>query len=59
MLTGEIAKSQIEDRVRAARMDRLARPRSGREGTRPVVRRVGSGILAAVTATMSRRPAQV
>jgi hypothetical protein len=58
MLTGEFAKSQIEDRVRAAQMDRMVPPRSGRQGRRPVVRKVGSGILAAVTATMSRRPAK-
>jgi hypothetical protein len=59
MLTGEIAKSQIEDRIRAARMDRMAPARPSGRGTRRVVRRVGSGILAAVTATMSHRAAPV
>lgn len=50
MLTGEIAKYQIQDRIRAAEQDRVARstriqPDHGRTA---VVRRVGSGLLAAV-----------
>lgn len=50
MLTGEIAKYQIQDRIRAAERDRLSGPaRAGRAGGRTaVVRVVGSGLLAAV-----------
>lgn len=51
MLSGEIAKYQIEDRVREAKRDRVARSvRKDRSPQRvPVTRRVGSGFLAAVT----------
>jgi hypothetical protein len=50
MLTGEIAKHQIQDRIRAAERDRVARSSHGYRdrGRTPVVRRVGSGLLAAV-----------
>ncbi len=50
MLTGEIAKYQIEDRIRAAEQDRTSRStRVDRTRRRtPVVRRVGSGLLASV-----------
>ena len=50
MLTGEIAKYQIQDRIRAAEQDRISRSaRVDRvSGRIPVVRRVGSGLLAAV-----------
>ena len=50
MLTGEIAKHQIEDRIRAAERDRVARSGRGNRdrGRIPVVRRVGSGLLATV-----------
>jgi hypothetical protein len=50
MLTGEIAKYQIQDRIRAAEQDRVSRStRVGRDRTRSaVVRIVGSGLLAAV-----------
>ena len=48
MLTGEIAKHQIQDRIRAAERDRVARSGRGNRdrGRIPVVRRVGSGLLA-------------
>jgi hypothetical protein len=55
-LNGEIAKAQIEDRIRAAQLDHTARGRSNRAGTRRVVRRVGSGVLGAVAAVLARRP---
>ena len=50
MLTGEIAKYQIQDRIRAAEQDRTSRStRVDRARPRnPVVRRVGSGLLASV-----------
>lgn len=51
MLTGDVAKYQIQDRIRAAEMDRVARDaqvRRGR-GTRIAVRRIGSGMLAVVS----------
>jgi hypothetical protein len=50
MLTGEVAKYQIQDRIRAAEQDRVSRStRVDRAGGRsPVVRRVGSGLFAAV-----------
>jgi hypothetical protein len=50
MLAGEMAKYQIEDRIRAAEQDRAASrsPRPSRAGGRAaVVRRVGSGLFAA------------
>jgi hypothetical protein len=46
MLTGEIAKYQIQDRIRAAERDRVSRPAHARRTA--VVRVVGSGLLAAV-----------
>ena len=46
-LTGEIAKYQIEDRIRAAEHDRSAR-RDRDRGRTASVRQVGSGLLAAV-----------
>lgn len=50
MLTGEIARAQIEDRVRAADMARSARMVRGRRarGSRTAARSAGSGVLAAV-----------
>ncbi len=50
MLSGDIAKYQIQDRVRAAEMDRVARSAKLRRagGTRAAVRKVGSGLLAVV-----------
>jgi len=50
MLSGDIAKHQIQDRIRAAEQDRLARTaRVDRGQTHPaVVLRVGSGLLAAI-----------
>jgi hypothetical protein len=50
MLTGEIAKYQIRDRVNAAERDRAAASiRVDRDrGRTAVVRKVGSGLLAAV-----------
>lgn len=50
MLTGEVAKYQIQDRIRAAEQDRVSRStRVDRAiGRTAVVRRVGSGLLAAV-----------
>jgi hypothetical protein len=50
MLTGEIAKYQIQDRIRAAEQARASRSAHvDREGGRTaVVRKVGSGLLAAV-----------
>ncbi len=50
MLTGEIARAQIEDRVRAADMARTARMVSSRRVREPriAVRSVGSGVLAAI-----------
>ena len=50
MLTGEIARAQIEDRVRAADMARNARMVQGRRvrGSRIAARSAGSGVLAAV-----------
>jgi hypothetical protein len=49
MLTGDIAKYQIQDRIREAEQDRASRsPRPGRAGGRAaVVRRVGSGLFGA------------
>ena len=46
MLTGEIAKYQIQDRIRAAERDRVSGPAHARRIA--VVRVVGSGLLAAV-----------
>jgi hypothetical protein len=50
MLTGEMAKYQIQDRIRSAEQDRVSRTahidRNG--GPTAVVRRVGSGLLAVV-----------
>jgi len=56
MLTGEIARAQIEDRVRAAEAARNAGLARGRRvrGPRVVTRSIGSGMLAAVR---SLRPA--
>jgi hypothetical protein len=50
MLSGDIAKYQIQDRIRAAEQDRLSRStRVERDHARTAaVRRVGSGLLAAV-----------
>jgi hypothetical protein len=50
MLTGEMAKYQIQYRIRSAEQDRSSRrAMAASEETRtPVVRRVGSGLLAAV-----------
>jgi hypothetical protein len=51
MLSGEIAKHQIQDRIRAAEQDRLsrtARVDRGRRTHAVVVRRVGSGLLASI-----------
>lgn len=50
MLTGEMAKCQIEDRIRAAERDHAAASiRVDHDGGPiTVVRRVGSGLLAAV-----------
>ncbi len=53
MLTGEMAKYQIKDRISAAERDRVAGSVSGprQRGRKPVVRRIGSGLMAAVVAT--------
>ena len=50
MLSGEMAKYQIQDRVRAAEQDRVAASVCVDRARRrtPVVRRVGSGLLASV-----------
>jgi hypothetical protein len=50
MLSGDIVKYQIQDRIHAAEQDRLSRTaRVDRGRPRlPVVRRVGSGLLAAI-----------
>jgi hypothetical protein len=50
MLSGDIAKYQIQDRIRAAEQDRVSRSKQvGRDHVRTaVVRSVGSGLLAAV-----------
>jgi hypothetical protein len=51
MLSGDIAKHQIQDRIRAAEQDRLsrtARVDRGRRTQTAMVRRVGSGLLAAI-----------
>jgi hypothetical protein len=50
MLSGDIAKYQIQDRIRAAEQDRVSRStRVDRDRVRTAaVRRVGSGLLAAV-----------
>ncbi|MEO8422373.1 MAG: hypothetical protein ABI595_00500 [Actinomycetota bacterium] len=50
MLTGEMAKYQIEDRIRAADRDRISKStRAAHDrGRTAVVRQVGSGLLAAV-----------
>jgi hypothetical protein len=58
-LNGEIAKAQIEDRIRAAQLDRTARGRSERERSRRVVRKAGSGMLASMVAALARRPVAV
>ncbi|MGZ5214622.1 MAG: hypothetical protein ACXWEN_12850 [Actinomycetota bacterium] len=66
MLTREIAKYQIQDRIRAAEQDRASRAtRVHRDhGRTAVVRRVGSGLFAAVVgsrrkATPTAAPAEV
>ena len=50
MLTGEIARAQIEDRIRAAEMGRNARIARGRRVREPRIaaRSAGSGVLAAL-----------
>lgn len=49
MLTGEVAKYQIQDRVREADAERLAGSvRASRVRRRSVTRRAGSGLLAAL-----------
>ena len=50
MLSGDIAKYQIQDRIRAAEQDRISRSnRVERDHVRTAaVRKVGSGLLAAV-----------
>lgn len=50
MLSGDLAKYQIQDRIRAAEMDRTARQAQLRRGghTRVAVRRIGSGVMAIV-----------
>jgi hypothetical protein len=55
MLTGEVAKYQIQDRIRAAEMDRVSKAAMGNRGgrSRVAVRKVGSGILAAVASLRS------
>ena len=52
MLTGEIARAQIEDRVRAADMARNARMAGGRRIREPrtAARSAGSGVLSAIVA---------
>ena len=51
MLSGEMARSQIVDRVREAEADRLARStrRSRAASSRGVTRRIGRAALAAAT----------
>jgi hypothetical protein len=56
MLTGEIAKYQIQDRVNAAARDRAATSVRAGRGRTAIVRMVGSGLLAAV---VGRRKASV
>lgn len=50
LLTGEMAKYQIQDRIREAEQDHASRTaRVERDGGRTaVVRRVGSGLLAVI-----------
>jgi hypothetical protein len=50
MFSGDIAKYQIQDRIRAAEMDRTARQAQLRRGGGPgvAVRKVGSSLLAVV-----------
>jgi hypothetical protein len=58
MLSGEIAKYQIKDRVHAAEKDRAAASiRVDRDrGPTVMVRRVGSGLLAAVVGRRKASP---
>jgi hypothetical protein len=50
MLSGDVARYQIEDRIRAAQMDRTARDAQLRRGggSRAAVRKLGSGLMAVV-----------
>lgn len=50
MITGDVAKYQIQDRIRAAEMDRVAREAHLRRGGGPrvAVRKLGSGLMAVV-----------
>jgi hypothetical protein len=50
MLSGDVAKYQIQDRIRAAEMDRVARDAQLRRGggSRAAVRKLGSGLMAVV-----------
>jgi hypothetical protein len=52
MLTGDIAKYQVQDRIRAAEMERTARAamRNRTGAKQAAVRRIGSGLMAVVSA---------
>jgi hypothetical protein len=58
MLTGEMAKYQIQDRVHAAERDRAAASiRIDRDrGRTAIVRKVGSGLLAVVVGRRKAAP---
>ena len=58
MLTGDMAKYQVQDRIRVAEMDRRAKAAmAGRAGVkRAAVRRIGSGLGAVVAAIRPGRP---
>ena len=59
MLSGDIAKYQIQDRIRGAESERLGRAAmtGGTRVKRAAVRRVGSGLVAVVAAIRPGRRA--
>jgi hypothetical protein len=58
MITGAIAREQIEDRIRQAQAERLAGVVRASRVRRPtVMRRVGSGLLAALASLKPSRGA--
>lgn len=57
MLTGAIAREQIEDRIRAASADRTAREVAGQRRVRRTVRTMGSGLAAIMRASTRTRVA--
>jgi hypothetical protein len=58
MQTGDMAKYQIQDRIRAAEIDRRSREATaGRTRVRrAAVRRIGSGLLSVVAAVRPTHP---